>query len=231
MDLVTKQREERRQRILDVARRLIAERGYDGVTMRELADESLVSVPTLYNLFGGKHELLFAAVEVYFRSLLVSAEKDAAEEGLARVLAVCQTLYRQVLKNAEYARSLMMFFFGSSESSLVREFVARELTKELVDGMQQMQSKRQLVGWVEVEALGERMATLMSMTAFEWATGHLSDEVLEASMQFGAAAMLLGFARGKAAVELEEIVRAHQACAVVPRLVRTESAEADGGKG
>jgi hypothetical protein len=26
-------------------------------------------------------------------------------------------------------------------------------------------------------------------------------------------------------------VRTHQACAVVPRLVRTESAEADGGKG
>ena len=36
--------------------------------MRELAEESLVSVPTLYNLFGGKNELLSAVVESYFNS-------------------------------------------------------------------------------------------------------------------------------------------------------------------
>ena len=50
MDLVTKQREERKRRILEVARQLIAKHGYDGVTMRDLAEKSLVSVPTLYNL-------------------------------------------------------------------------------------------------------------------------------------------------------------------------------------
>ena len=60
MDLVSKQREERKQRILEVGRRQIAAHGFDGVTMRELAEESLVSVPTLYNLFGGKNELLSA---------------------------------------------------------------------------------------------------------------------------------------------------------------------------
>ena len=75
MDLVTQQREERRQRILEVARLLMADRGYDGVTMRELAEKSLVSVPTLYNLFGGKNKLLFAAVESYFLDLMRNAER------------------------------------------------------------------------------------------------------------------------------------------------------------
>ncbi len=79
MDLVAKQREERKRRILDVARKLIAEKGYDGVTMRELADLSLVSVPTLYNLFGGKNELLFAAVESYFAELLGGPALSGAE--------------------------------------------------------------------------------------------------------------------------------------------------------
>ena len=40
------------------ARRLIGERGYDAVTMRDLAEHGLVSVPTLYVLFGSKSELL-----------------------------------------------------------------------------------------------------------------------------------------------------------------------------
>jgi AcrR family transcriptional regulator len=217
MDLVAKQREERRQRILDVARRLIAERGYEGVTMRELADESLVSVPTLYNLFGGKSELLFAAVEAYFRGLLSLAHRSGDEEGLPKVLAVCETLGASMPRHAEYARSLMSFFGGAQESTQLREFVARELTNELVVALEQMQAKKQLVAWVDCDALGERLATLMIMTSFEWAAQHLSDRTLGSAMLFGAAAMIHGFARGKSAVEIEQIVRDHQADAVVPR--------------
>jgi AcrR family transcriptional regulator len=228
MDLVSKQREERRQRILDVARRLIAERGYDGVTMRELADESLVSVPTLYNLFGGKSELLFAAVESYFRNLLTLANGAAEEEGLRKVLAVCETLGASMPRHAEYARSLMAFFGGTPESSQLREFVASELTRELVIALEQMQAKKQLVAWVDVVALGERLATLMIMTSFEWAAHHLSDSALNSAMLFGAASMIHGFARGKAASEVEQIVRDHQGSAVVPRSIDPESRQLAG---
>jgi AcrR family transcriptional regulator len=217
MDLVSKQREERKRRILDVARRLIAERGYEGVTMRELADESLVSVPTLYNLFGGKSELLFAAVEAYYTNLLSNTQRESDSEGLTKIFGVCKALSVHMPRHAEYARSLMAFFGGTKESLQLREFVARELTNELVAAMEQMQAKRQLVSWVDVVPLGERLASLMIMTSFEWANQHISDENLEPSMYFGAAAMLIGFARGKTIGELEQIVRDHQVRAVVPR--------------
>jgi AcrR family transcriptional regulator len=226
MDLVSKQRAERRQRILDVARRLIAERGYEGVTMRELADESLVSVPTLYNLFGGKSELLFAAVELYFRNLLSQADQSGDEEGLHKVLAVCETLGASMPRHAEYARSLMTFFGGTQESTKLREFVARELTNELVVALEQMQAKKQLVAWVDPVALGERLATLMIMTSFEWAAHHLSDRSLNSAMLFGAAAVIHGFARGKAAGEVEQIVRDQQANAVVPRALGPDQGRA-----
>lgn len=217
MNLVSKQREERRERILHVARRLIAERGYEGVTMRELADESLVSVPTLYNLFGGKNELLFAAVESFFLELFGRARDRGKGEGLARVLAVCQTLGGGMPLHAEYARSIMAFFGGTTDSTALREFVAREMTSEIIEGLDEMRARRQLVDWVDLDALGERLASLMIMTGFEWANQHISDAAIEPAMRFGAAAMLLGFARGKAANELVEIVRANQDAAVVPR--------------
>src|SRR5688572_18582549 len=43
---------ERRQRILAAARAIVAARGYEALTMRELAQKSRVTVPTLYNLIG-----------------------------------------------------------------------------------------------------------------------------------------------------------------------------------
>jgi AcrR family transcriptional regulator len=200
MDLVSKQREERKQRILEVGRRQIAAHGFDGVTMRELAEESLVSVPTLYNLFGGKNELLSAVVESYFERLLGSALRRPTGEG-----------------NARYARSLMTFSLGTTDSSPVLEFVARELADEFSLALEQMQGRRQLVTWVDREALAERLASLLLMVTFEWGNRHLTDEALEAAMLFGAASMLLGYGRGKAASELETAVREHQGAAVIPR--------------
>ena len=217
MDLVSKQREERKQRILDVGRRLIAAHGFDGVTMRELAEESLVSVPTLYNLFGGKNELLSSVVESYFEKLMGSALRRPTGEGLPRIFAVCRLLSVHLPQNAQYARSLMTFSLAGSDSSPVLEFVARELAGEFGLALEQMQTRRQLVAWVDREALAERLASLLLMITFEWGNQHLTDEALEAAMLFGAASMLLGFSRGKAASELESAAREHQSASVISR--------------
>jgi AcrR family transcriptional regulator len=214
MDLVTQQREERRQRILDVARFLMADRGYDGVTMRELAEKSLVSVPTLYNLFGGKNELLFAAVESYFLDLMRNAERAGTEEGLSRIISLAEVLGRETPRHAAYSRSLMGFFGGPSDTRGLHEFVAGGLTNELVGALEQMQSKRQLAAWVDPRALGERLASHFIITTFEWARQQLSDQGLRGALLYGSGAMLLGLARGKATAELERLLRKHQSAAI-----------------
>jgi AcrR family transcriptional regulator len=227
MDLVTKQREERKQRILDVARDLIASRGYEGVTMRDLADESLVSVPTLYNLFGGKQELLFAAVESYFLELLKGAEESGRDEGLPQLISLVEMIGREMLQRAAYARSLMRFFGGRSETGGLHEFVAHRLTNELVMALKQMQSKRQLAGWVDPQVLGERLSSHFIITSFEWASDYLTDEGMQSGLLYGLGMMLLAVARGKAAEELEALVREHQATAAARQLAVPVPAIAD----
>ena len=210
MDLVSKQREERKRRILDVARKLIAEKGYDGVTMRELADLSLVSVPTLYNLFGGKNELLFAAVESYFKDLLGGSALATAGVGLDRILFLTKMMGRETPRNAQHARSLMGFFGNISDAGGIHELVARQLTAQLRHALDEMQQTRQLAAWVEPGPLAERLASQLSITMFEWARQQLTDEGLLGAMLYGTSVTLLGLARGKAAVELEALVREHQ---------------------
>ncbi len=72
MNLFEEHKAERRARILAAARELIAERGYDGITMRDLARASRVSVPTLYDLFGGKQALLLGELEHTFAAVVAA---------------------------------------------------------------------------------------------------------------------------------------------------------------
>jgi AcrR family transcriptional regulator len=215
MDLVAKQREERKRRILEVARKLIAEKGYDGITMRELAELSLVSVPTLYNLFGGKNELLFAAVESYFSDLLGDSALSGAGVGLDRILFLTKMLGRETPRHAQHARSLMGFFGNISDAGGIHELVAQQLTAQFRTAVDEMQQTRQLAAWVETGPLAERLASQLSITMFEWARQQLTDGGLLGAMLYGTSVTLLGLARGKAATVLEGLVREHQVDAAI----------------
>jgi hypothetical protein len=54
--------EARRLRILEAARSLAIEGGYDGVQMRDVADRAEVALGTLYRYFRSKVELLIAVM-------------------------------------------------------------------------------------------------------------------------------------------------------------------------
>jgi AcrR family transcriptional regulator len=56
-------RDVRRAQLADIAEELFAERGYDGVSMEELARRAGVTKPVIYEIFGSKEGLYRACVE------------------------------------------------------------------------------------------------------------------------------------------------------------------------
>jgi AcrR family transcriptional regulator len=68
-----------RQAILAVAKELFEARGYDQVTVAEIADEANVSVKTLFTYFRSKEDLAFAG-ESQLRDQLVAAVRSRPEE-------------------------------------------------------------------------------------------------------------------------------------------------------
>ena len=60
----------RMERILSEARNLIAEEGFDALTISEVAARSEVTIPTVHNLFGKKNDLVLAI----FRGLVDNVE-------------------------------------------------------------------------------------------------------------------------------------------------------------
>lgn len=54
---------ERREQLIDVARALFAERGFDGTAIEEVASRAKVSKPVVYEHFGGKEGLYAVIVD------------------------------------------------------------------------------------------------------------------------------------------------------------------------
>ena len=90
--------EKRRQRILSAARTTLAREGVDGLTVRKLASEAGITVPTIYNLIGNKDDLLRRLLEELVaraEQALAEVEEDDPIEATARVVGTLATLFAQ----------------------------------------------------------------------------------------------------------------------------------------
>ena len=135
MGLLEDQKAERRARILVSARRLIAERGFDGMTMRELAAASRVSVPTLYNLFGGKHALLVGELEETFTRVDASMRAARGDGFVERMIAGCEAANDDLLSVPRYSRALIHLTLTSPVTNTTRTYeVADQMFADAVDG-------------------------------------------------------------------------------------------------
>ena len=106
MRVPTERQTRRREGILTAARTLIVERGYDGVTMRDLAAQSGVTPKTLYHQFGSKEKLLRAAVEERFRLIYEKIDAAQFEHGIDRLFFIVDSVAESTRQNRAYAKAL-----------------------------------------------------------------------------------------------------------------------------
>lgn len=85
-DLGLRERKKRRTRqlILEAAARLFAERGFDAVTVADIARAAEVSDVTVFNYFGSKEGLFFGGMDFFEERLLAAVlERKPGESGFA----------------------------------------------------------------------------------------------------------------------------------------------------
>ena len=71
---------ERREQLLDIGRRLFAERGLDGTSIEEIAARADVSKPVVYEHFGGKEGLYAVVVDREVERFIAMATRLLAGE-------------------------------------------------------------------------------------------------------------------------------------------------------
>jgi AcrR family transcriptional regulator len=77
---------ERREQLLDIGRRLFAEKGFEGTSVEEIAATAQVSKPVVYEHFGGKEGLYAVVVDREIRRLLDAITASLQTDGRPRVL-------------------------------------------------------------------------------------------------------------------------------------------------
>jgi TetR/AcrR family transcriptional regulator, cholesterol catabolism regulator len=103
------QRERSRTRILEAAARIAAERGFHGMSMRDLAQATGQSLANLYNYFPAKDDLLFALQSRAFETLIATAEAavGSVHEPEARLYAFVLNHVRYVTSHPRVMRVLV----------------------------------------------------------------------------------------------------------------------------
>lgn len=89
--------EEGRQEILAAAATLLASHGYHGLSMRDLARETGMSLANLYNYFASKEDLVFELQTRAFETLVTTAE-----QALAHVRRPEDRLFAFILNHVRY---------------------------------------------------------------------------------------------------------------------------------
>lgn len=105
-DLRTANKRRRRQQILQGAHDLIASDGVDALTMRSLAQQSAVSVPTIYALVGGRDDVIAALMESGVHRFGTGASA-LGTRGLFRVISVVELFADIVDHERELVHALL----------------------------------------------------------------------------------------------------------------------------
>lgn len=211
MDLVTEQRLARRSMILASVRQMIVDRGYAAVTIRELAEVCRVSVPTLYNQFGGKDQLLAAAIEDHFRSAYDNHDFQRAKPGLDRLLTLIDQSAQQLLDMSIYHQRLISAFSSLGATSQVQMRVATAFAEVIAAQVTVMQSRRQLADWVVPMRLAGQMVAACIGTVVQWSVGVINGQALQSSMRYAMGLVLLGTLRGQSRERIAMMVQEAQA--------------------
>jgi AcrR family transcriptional regulator len=137
-----------REAILAAAERLFAERGFDGVTVAEIADAANISVKTLFTYVSAKEELLFSGQPVLDG---VVAAVGNRRVGQTPLVAAAQALlaaaddqdplrglgaFQRVAGSGAAARSRLRALLDQTEDALTEKLTARQ------DGPRELAARR-----------------------------------------------------------------------------------------
>ena len=71
--------------IIDIAERLFAERGFDGTSVRDIADEAGINVAMISYYFGSKEKLMEALFELRVGNVIIRVESLIKDESLTPI--------------------------------------------------------------------------------------------------------------------------------------------------
>lgn len=218
---------ERRARILAAARGLIAEGGFEGLTMRQLAELARVSVPTVYNLIGNKFLLLEALVKEQFAQAANALARVPPGRSIVEYVEIMTDVTHDLLLgNPRYTRALIQVFLTADDSAPARRAIDAQCLALIGSALEAAQAAGEIASWADAPLVARQTYALYVSGVLGWASGELEEEALRMSTRFGLGLLLLGLSEGEPRARLEKALRKQQRAV---RRLASEPARTEGG--
>jgi AcrR family transcriptional regulator len=123
--------EKRRKAMVDAARALFTERGFERTALADVVEQSGGSLATLYKLFGNKAGLLEAIVQEQVRSgeSLIEGIAASGLEPAATLHVLGEELQRRILEPQNVAISRIVMAHSLQDAQFASNFLSRTLQR------------------------------------------------------------------------------------------------------
>ena len=183
---------QRRQKILGIARELIAAHGFDAFTISELASRAGVSIPTVHNLFGKKNDIVLEL----FRDLVARIDDVLAEPDLADPIASTEAFIDNLL--ALYSGDEAFYraaFMGGERLGLFEHEMSDGIFRKslgVAEGLCiRARENGYLQGKIAAECMAEQLFNTQRMARQDWVSGYIGLEAYRRQVLIG---MLITYA-------------------------------------
>ena len=169
-----------------------------------------VSVPTLYNQFGGKDQLLAAAIEDHFVGDPDQVKIKTNLIGLDRIFAILDFITFQFLQAPDFHRRLLEAFGSLDSMQQVQRSITASLAYEISQELGVMQDRRELESWADPELLAGQVTTAFISSTIIWGSGIIKENQLTAAVQYGTGLVLAGVVTGDNVPLVRQRIKAAQ---------------------
>ena len=167
---------ERRRRILRETRNLIAETGYSNFNIRDLCARAGIAQKTLYNAFGGKDNVIAAAIQEFIIEFNERTTFRFAGDTLDGVLEGTLRIQAENMRVAAYTRAIVAVFYGSSGSEFVRRSIRETCNRWNTTFIAAIEEANGLAVGVTPEWFSQMIVSSSFSVTSDWCAGEIPDD-------------------------------------------------------
>ena len=199
--------QKRRQRILDAARKMIAQHGVDKLRVRDLADAAGVATATLYNQFGGKDGIVELAMkEDYLERFSTSVIENQGQSPAAVLQQLIAKSARDARDVPENTAAVLKFYFSAGSDDALRSVTHEGVKQFFLAILRDVERRDELVPWARMDWVADDMVSATYAVLLKWLQGKLPAEELEPRLLAMAALPCIAVSRGNSRAEFEQLL-------------------------
>lgn len=196
----------RRRRILEEARKIIAERGIAGFNMNDLCERAGVAKRTLYNAFQTKERIIAIAIQEYFNDYISRIPYSTPAGTLQRRIEQIVSINQRNRQIRHYIRAIFAMYFSPDTDTDIWTAMHTLGAAANLEWISALQSKRQLQPWIDAGRLADDVTRYEYATINDWGRGRIEDDDLIPRLVTGFLTFMAGATKGAARAEIEAMI-------------------------